>query len=82
MITATGWTWDQVDSLTWPQVLELLTYWKQQPPTHVLVKAFFMGDKEESRPSEGEDGWTLEKMDELMALFGGAGGQVVHTREG
>ena len=44
MITATGWSVAQVSATPWPDVLDLLAYWKKQPPVHVLLKAFMGGE--------------------------------------
>jgi len=63
-----------VDSLTWPQAQELLAYWKKQPPTHILVKSLF--STSDDRPTEPGEDWSEAKVDELMAMFGGTGGQV------
>lgn len=40
-MTATGWTPQQVDKTPWPALMELLSYWKDHPPVHVLVRGLF-----------------------------------------
>jgi hypothetical protein len=47
LITGTGWTARIVDSTPWPDVLDLLGYWKVSPPVHVLVRAYMGGGKSE-----------------------------------
>jgi hypothetical protein len=47
LITATGWTARTVDATPWPDVLDLLDYWKVSPPVHVLVRAYMGGGSEE-----------------------------------
>jgi len=43
--TATGWTFREIEKLTLWELNDLMTYWKDYPPTHVLVAAYLMGDK-------------------------------------
>jgi hypothetical protein len=38
MITATGWSLEQVDSTPWPVVTDLFDYWKSVPPVHLMLK--------------------------------------------
>jgi hypothetical protein len=35
-----GYTWPQIDAMTFPAYLELAAYWRICPPTHVLMKSF------------------------------------------
>jgi hypothetical protein len=37
-VTATGWTFEMVDALPFPKVLELFEYWADCPPEHLLLK--------------------------------------------
>lgn len=30
-----------MDETPWPDVLDLLSYWKNHPPVHILVRGFF-----------------------------------------
>jgi hypothetical protein len=41
--TATGWTFPEIDKLTLWELNDLMAYWKDYPPTHVLVAAYLMG---------------------------------------
>ena len=43
-MTGTGWTLQQLEATPWPDVLELLAYWREWPPVHVLVKTGFFTD--------------------------------------
>jgi hypothetical protein len=36
-----------VSATPWPDVLDLLDYWKVSPPVHVLVRAYMGGGKDE-----------------------------------
>lgn len=35
--TSTGWTFDVIDDLTFPDVFDLVRYWKEMPPAHVCL---------------------------------------------
>jgi hypothetical protein len=63
IITATGWTWDEVDNFDLVRYAELAAYWEISPPVHLLV-AGFMGYK--AKPAAGDLG-------ELLAEFGTKG---------
>lgn len=41
ILTGTGWTVRELEETPWPQVTELLAYWKTFPPVHILVGNFF-----------------------------------------
>ncbi|MBV9075643.1 MAG: hypothetical protein JOZ10_18625 [Acidobacteria bacterium] len=56
IITATGWTAREVESLSLGQANELLEYWSEHPPTHVLLAAMMRARplrKAESRDLAG-----------------------------
>ena len=40
LVTATGWTIRELDATPWPDVLDLLDYWSECPPLHLMVKAY------------------------------------------
>jgi hypothetical protein len=44
IITATGWTPREVDVTPWPDVMDLLHYWRHHPPIHILTHGFFGGN--------------------------------------
>lgn len=39
IVSATGWSWDQVDALTIPRYRALRRYWEEYPPVHLLLRA-------------------------------------------
>jgi hypothetical protein len=39
VVSATGWNWDQVDTLTIPRYRALARYWERFPPAHLLLRA-------------------------------------------
>lgn len=41
IITATGWTRATVDEMTMADYHELLAYWADHPPLHILAAAYF-----------------------------------------
>lgn len=45
IITATGWSLEEIDRMPWPLVTALLRYWTEFPPTHVSLRriATFLG---------------------------------------
>ena len=44
LVTATGWTVAELDRTPWPDVMDLLDYWAECPPLHLMVRAY-MGYK-------------------------------------
>ena len=65
IITSTGWTRAQVEALTLREANELLEYWSEHPPAHVLLAAMMR-----ARP--------LRKKD-LASVVTGLGGTVSST---
>ena len=56
LVTATGWTIRELDETPWPVVLDLLEYWADSPPLHLMVKAYMgIGDKDEEVPITPEE---------------------------
>jgi hypothetical protein len=43
-MTACGYTHDEIDALPFPAYLDLLAYWRRNPPAHMLLK-WFVGYK-------------------------------------
>lgn len=39
VVSATGWSWDRVDTLTIPRYRALARYWERFPPAHLLLRA-------------------------------------------
>jgi hypothetical protein len=42
-VTATGWTYDVIDALTWHRLVSLLGYWRDHPPAHILLQGIAGG---------------------------------------
>lgn len=60
-----------------PEFAGLAVYWAENPPLHLMVKAYLGIEKKPATP-EGEQG----SLDELLDLFGAAGGQIIHAKKG
>jgi hypothetical protein len=43
IITATGWTFAQLNESSFCDVAELLRYWQEEPPAHVLLALRYLG---------------------------------------
>jgi len=62
VVTATGWTFDQLNDSSFCDVLDLLTYWAEEPPAHVILALRYLGagkrgkhvDEAQSRKDLGE----------------------------
>lgn len=81
IITATGYTYDQAEALTLPQLTDLLNYWSDLPPTHELaagvhamIAAYLGVDRKRSGPARGPaPGTTVDRAalnDDAGDLFG------------
>lgn len=71
IITGAGWTAAEVDATPWPDVLDLLGYWKHHPPVHVLARSFFAGGSGKGSArgslSQGIDNATPEQLAAAIA---------------
>ena len=56
ILTATGWTWRELDETPFPAILDLTRYWRWHPPVHELVlQAWFEPEGTKGRePSDAE----------------------------
>lgn len=57
-----------------PQATELLEYWGECPPTHILLKAFMGWGRERARPAEQCTDAELDAFFGELARVGGHGG--------
>jgi len=67
IVSATGWTIRELDETPWPDALDLLDYWLDCPPVHLMVKDY-MGIKDHK--DEAPVSVTPEQ---FMAMARGAG---------
>ena len=66
VITATGWTRREVESLTLFDLNELLGYWSEHPPAHVLLGAVMQARGVRRRQSSSD----------LLGAVAAAGGKI------
>jgi hypothetical protein len=77
-VSATGWTYEQVEALTLPRLNELTDYWEQVPPVNVsanqirmIIRSYFK-IKDDPKTGEAEEVKTLEDfIGDFMAAGGG-----------
>jgi hypothetical protein len=62
----------QVDATPWPDVLDLLDYWADNPPVHQLLKGF-MGIKGRKKKAKAEPATKAiqSDMQSIVNLFNG-----------
>ena len=72
--TATGWTFFEIEQLTLWELNDLMAYWKDYPPPHVLVGAYLMSGKKSSAGKVRRQG--PSNFDELTQAVSFAGGSV------
>jgi hypothetical protein len=60
----------EIDQLTLWEVNDLMSYWQDYPPTHVLVGAYLMRGSKRSKRGETRD----SKLDELAQAISSVGG--------
>lgn len=46
IITATGWTPEQIDGMCFSYVLDLIEYWKESLPVHDLIALRYLGPRQ------------------------------------
>lgn len=72
VITATGWTRHEVESLTLFELNELLEYWSEHPPAHVLLGAVMQARGLRKRRSSSD----------LLGAVAAAGGKITSKPTG
>jgi hypothetical protein len=50
LATACGYTYPQIDEMTMLQVYELMDYWSEYPPTHLLLRMVYKYERK--KPEE------------------------------
>lgn len=71
--TSTGWTFSEIDQLTLWDVNDLMEYWAEHPPAHVILAG--VHKKKSAKPPRGEK-QSLQDLRGEMAKFnlGGVAG--------
>jgi len=75
-VAATGWTHEEVESLTLPRLRELNRHWATYPPAHISISRIFnalTGYKPPAIASKSEPVKTLE---DFIGDFVAQGGQI------
>jgi hypothetical protein len=81
IITATGWTFDQLNQSSFSDVADLLAYWAEEPPTHVILALRYLGaGKRSKQTSEAQTRKELGEMQSLPGM-GPAGSASDHVKE-
>lgn len=54
MVACTGWTWDYVaDEIDIDQIIALNKYYAENPPTHLMIKAYLgIGEKKKAEDEQ------------------------------
>jgi hypothetical protein len=69
IITVTGWTPDYIEeNLTLPRVYALMEYWTENPPMHLMVKAY-LGIKGSGKTASINN----DNAGDLLGMMGQAG---------
>jgi hypothetical protein len=70
VVTATGWTHEAIREMSLGDVLGLLDYWRENPPSHVIMAARYLkggaGQARGRQPAESGG----DEMRELATLMG------------
>jgi hypothetical protein len=74
-ITVTGWTFEYLDEMEFPDIISLMDHWTDYPPTHLLARAYLdyrppMRDrpgpeKQAPTPTSGKMKYTPESLARL-----------------
>jgi hypothetical protein len=68
--TTTGYTFGDIDALTWGDVFLLFEYWSERPPTHLLVAAY-LGVKPKAKRGKHKPPPNQPSLADMASQFGG-----------
>jgi hypothetical protein len=54
-VTATGWTFDALNETSFSDVAELLAYWAEEPPAHVILALRYLGERKAKQPKSEQE---------------------------
>jgi hypothetical protein len=69
IVTATGWTFDTINESSFCDIADLLVYWAEEPPTHVILALRYLGQRKKPT-SENQ---ALEQLAQAAGLMQDAG---------
>lgn len=67
MATALGCLPSAIDEESVVNIFDLLKYWQEEPPTHVILALRYLGQKKKANPSKDQ---VISQMHELAAMTG------------
>ena len=68
IITATGWTFDQLGESSFSDVADLLEYWIEEPPEHVILALRYLGPGK--RGKKIDEAQARKDMGEMSRIMG------------
>lgn len=54
-MTATGWSFDTLNETSFCDIAELLAYWTEEPPTHVILALRYLGQRKSKKPESEQE---------------------------
>ena len=69
-MTATGWTFDQLNESSFSDIAELLGYWRDEPPAHVLLALRYLGPSKNARRAAVDEDQARDDMAALGGMMG------------
>lgn len=78
VVASTGWSIESVEAKTLPELKPLLEYWNENPPLHLLIKAFMGFEGKGERLDDGDspeadqylNRVSSEEFDEILRAHG------------
>jgi hypothetical protein len=80
IVTSTGWTHAAIDEMSLCDVLDLVDYWGENPPTHIILAARYL-DRGAKRPAKRSESDVRSDMAQLGTMLGPAAPVPAHLRE-
>lgn len=54
VVTATGWTYEELGRTPWPRIKDLLVHWQEYPPAHMSLRVGLLAKKDEDDEDEDD----------------------------
>ncbi len=67
-MTATGWSYQTLYDTSFCDINDLLNYWIEEPPTHVILALRYLGPRKRSKQASEED--TRNQLAEVGMMMG------------
>lgn len=62
----------EIEQLTLWELNDLMAYWKDYPPTHVLVAAYLLGDTRKTGKTRRRPAMDLNELSQAVSFAGGS----------